>query len=183
MNTHPSTLPSWTSAYIFLNYSFCLGMCPGVGMLDHMATPLLIFWGTSIVFCIPTNSVGGFHFSPYPLQNLSVCNDGLSDCSEVVSHCSFYLHFPNHWASQVVLVEPTCQCRRHKRHRFDPWVRKIPWRRVMLSIVSCANWPPICYFWREVCRSFAHFLDWVICFFSCWILWAVCIFWKLSPCQ
>ena len=25
--------------------------------------------------------------------------------------------------------EPTCQCRRHKRHRFNPWVRKIPWRR------------------------------------------------------
>ena len=26
--------------------------------------------------------------------------------------------------------EPTCQCRRHKRCRFDPWVRKIPWRRM-----------------------------------------------------
>ena len=25
--------------------------------------------------------------------------------------------------------EHTCQCRRHKRHRFDPWVGKIPWRR------------------------------------------------------
>ena len=25
--------------------------------------------------------------------------------------------------------EPACQCRRHKRHRFDPWVRNIPWRR------------------------------------------------------
>ena len=25
--------------------------------------------------------------------------------------------------------EPTCQCRRYKRWRFDPWVRKIPWRR------------------------------------------------------
>ena len=38
-------------------------------------------------------------------------------------------------ASQVVLVtkKPTCQCRRHKRHRFDPWVGKIPWRRA---------WPP-----------------------------------------
>ena len=24
--------------------------------------------------------------------------------------------------------EPTCQCRRHKRHGFHPWVRKIPWR-------------------------------------------------------
>ena len=25
--------------------------------------------------------------------------------------------------------EPACQCRRHKRCRFDSWVRKIPWRR------------------------------------------------------
>ena len=25
--------------------------------------------------------------------------------------------------------EPTCPCRRHKKHEFNPWVRKIPWRR------------------------------------------------------
>ena len=25
--------------------------------------------------------------------------------------------------------EPTCQCKRHKKHRFNPWVGKIPWRR------------------------------------------------------
>ena len=25
--------------------------------------------------------------------------------------------------------EPACQCRRRKTHGFDPWVRKIPWRR------------------------------------------------------
>ena len=25
--------------------------------------------------------------------------------------------------------ESSCQCRRHKRHRFDPWIRKTPWRR------------------------------------------------------
>ena len=25
--------------------------------------------------------------------------------------------------------EPACRCRRHKRCRFNPWVRKIPWRR------------------------------------------------------
>ena len=25
--------------------------------------------------------------------------------------------------------EPTCQCIRHKRPGFDPWVRKILWRR------------------------------------------------------
>ena len=27
--------------------------------------------------------------------------------------------------------EPACQCRRHKRHRFDSWVGKIPWRRAL----------------------------------------------------
>ena len=26
-------------------------------------------------------------------------------------------------------VESACQCRRHKRQVFDPWVRNIPWRR------------------------------------------------------
>jgi len=25
--------------------------------------------------------------------------------------------------------EPTCQCRRHKRHGFNSWVRKIFWKR------------------------------------------------------
>ena len=25
--------------------------------------------------------------------------------------------------------EPACQCRRHKRQGFDPWVRKILWRK------------------------------------------------------
>ena len=25
--------------------------------------------------------------------------------------------------------EPACQCRKHKRHRFDPCIRKMPWRR------------------------------------------------------
>ena len=30
--------------------------------------------------------------------------------------------------------EPACQCRRCKRHRFDPWVREILWKR---------KWQPI----------------------------------------
>ena len=28
--------------------------------------------------------------------------------------------------------DPACQCRRHKRRGFDPWVGKIPWRRERL---------------------------------------------------
>ena len=30
--------------------------------------------------------------------------------------------------------EPLCQCRRHKRREFNPWVRKIPWRRAWQPI-------------------------------------------------
>ena len=29
----------------------------------------------------------------------------------------------------TISKEPACQCRRHKRCRFNPCVRKIPWRR------------------------------------------------------
>ena len=38
--------------------------------------------------------------------------------------CSFSMGFPGGTGSK----EPTCQCRRHKRCGFDPWVEKIPWR-------------------------------------------------------
>ena len=30
------------------------------------------------------------------------------------------------WLSDT---EPACQCTRHKRHRFDPWVGGISWNR------------------------------------------------------
>ena len=36
--------------------------------------------------------------------------------------------------------EPACQCRRHKRCRFDPWFRKIPWRRIMATHSSILAW-------------------------------------------
>ena len=33
--------------------------------------------------------------------------------------------------------EPSCQYRRHQRHRFYPWVRKIPWRRAWQPTLVC----------------------------------------------
>ena len=29
--------------------------------------------------------------------------------------------------------EPTCQCRKHRRHGFDSWVRKIPLEKEMAT--------------------------------------------------
>ena len=36
-----------------------------------------------------------------------------------------HIHFPGGASGKG----PTCQCRRLKRHKFDLWVGKIPWRR------------------------------------------------------
>ena len=36
--------------------------------------------------------------------------------------------------------EPTCQCTRHKRHGFHPWVRKIPWRMEATVHRATKNW-------------------------------------------
>ena len=50
--------------------------------------------------------------------------------------------------------EPACQCRRHKKCGFNPWVDKIPWRRAQQhtpvflpgqshgqrSLVGCSPW-------------------------------------------
>ena len=32
------------------------------------------------------------------------------------------------YPSGTVVKQSSCQCRRLKRHGFDPWVGKIPWR-------------------------------------------------------
>ena len=46
------------------------------------------------------------------------------------------LHFLEFYGNEIISIyliwlckESTCQCRRHKRCRFNPWVRKIPWSR------------------------------------------------------
>ena len=53
----------------FFELLFCLDMCLGVGLLDHMAILFLVSEGTSIhvsivvvPIYIPTNNVGGFPY-------------------------------------------------------------------------------------------------------------------------
>ena len=36
--------------------------------------------------------------------------------------------------------EPACKCRRHKRHRLDPWVGKIPLEEGMATHSSILAW-------------------------------------------
>ena len=46
-------------------------------------------------------------------------------------YCIIFCIYSNRWdfPGGFSGKEPACQCRTHKKHKFDPWVRKIPWRR------------------------------------------------------
>ena len=75
---------------------------------------------------------------------LAICIFSLEKCLFIFStHFSLELTF-----CQVLRVlsrwcngkESTCQCRRHKRHRVDPWVGKIPWSRKWQQDSSMLAW-------------------------------------------
>ena len=53
--------------------------------------------------------------------------------------------------------EPICQCSRYKRCWFDPWVRKIPWRRAWQPLqYSCLKNPMD----RGACQSMGSQKSW-----------------------
>ena len=99
---------------------------------------------------IPINSARGFPFlhTLYIIYLCRLFDDGHSDWCEMILHCSFDFHFSNNASLSIFScicylsvgfpggtsgIEPTSQCRRHKRHRFSPRVGKIPWRMAWQS--------------------------------------------------
>ena len=51
------------------------------------------------------------------------------------SRCLIARSFPG----GTSVKEPACHCRRPKKHRFDPWVGKIPWRRAGQKCAHCPS--------------------------------------------
>ena len=86
---------------------------PRSELLDHMVILHVTFWGTAIVFFkvavpvyIATSKHNYFNFSIPSFTHFSVNNIHSNGC-EFISHCHFYLHFPNNlwcWASSHVLI-------------------------------------------------------------------------------
>ena len=64
-----------------------------------------------------------FHTMKYYSSLTSFSSIKKCDYPFTFSHHVLRLHHPNKGK------ESTCQCRRHRRPRFHPWIRKIPWRR------------------------------------------------------
>ena len=94
---------------------FSQGICPVVGLLDHMVVSFLVFlWSLNTVLhsgCIiyiPTNSANLFSRSSPAFIVCRLFDDGHFDWCEVISHFSFALHFSNKercWASFHVFIQ------------------------------------------------------------------------------
>ena len=107
----------WAMGYMcHFQHWFPQGICIGVGLLSHVVILFLVFKGISILFSIeavsiyiPTNNARAFPFL-HIFFRIIVCrlfDEGSSDQCEVISHCSFDVHFSNNelfWASLHVFV-------------------------------------------------------------------------------
>ena len=85
-------------------------------MLYHMEVLRLVFWGISILFStvatpiyIPAKSVDRIPFL-HILANICcvLFDDSHSDRCEVISHCGFYLHFPDDWRCWTFFLVSVC---------------------------------------------------------------------------
>ena len=81
--------------------------------LTHLIHVLLIFYGLIYIcpFCSHSEQKLFFFWSVFCTKNL---------CVDIWSS-----GFPGGASGK----EPACQCRRHKRLGFNPWVKKTPWRK------------------------------------------------------
>ena len=95
----------------------------------------------------------------FPLHALLINTERQSAFTRQIFQC--FVRFQQEWlVSSIPLQRPpswrngkesACQCRRHRRCRFDPWVRKIQWRRkwqpapVFLSGKSHGQWNQVGY--------------------------------------
>ena len=62
------------------------------------------------------------------LEHASVCFSFAIELHHIIG----YTRLPR-WLTGK---ESACQCRRHKRCRFNPWVEKMPWRRHQFSFLE-----------------------------------------------
>ena len=125
--------------YLFFFYSY------------FVSSPLLLFYlyGCFLQLYLLSQSLRLFFFFSSPSIKLLIPKDSLFNLWEFLLHVILLLF---HGCSAS--TESTCRCRRHRKRWFNPWVRKIPWRRMWLptpvflpgkshgqrTLVECSPW-------------------------------------------
>ena len=93
-----------TGAHVSFQIWFLLGVCPGVGLLDHMVVLFLFFWGTSILFSILAAPIYIPIFSTesvFPKHNANCCSLTL-----LKLFCGLYVKHSNWRASRPLRPPP-----------------------------------------------------------------------------
>ena len=84
------------------------------------------------VFPLPTsrNFLHSLTYTPFSLQMRTSCQILRTMLHSVpLSYLCLFPRMSLGFLGGTSGKEPACQCKRHKRCRFNPWVRNIPWRR------------------------------------------------------
>ena len=86
----------------------------------------MLVWASIFCFFLFNQIFKGRYFSKYSFRNKSSKSISIfQSITLIMSFLWFSVGFPGDASGK----ELACQCRRSKRHRFNPWVKKIPWRR------------------------------------------------------
>ena len=98
-------------------------------MIVSKRSHVLRFWGLESQHM----DLGGTVFSPSQRWLEWTCLQGLGSsflrgCTRKEDSDLLHTHYVMGFPGGASGKEPPCQSRRHNRCRFDPWVRKIPWR-------------------------------------------------------
>ena len=113
---------------------------PSVGTPAGFLFVCFCFFPNELALCIKWPKYWSFNFSISPSNEYSGLISFRIDCFNFLTVQGTIKNLLQHHISKASVLwccfpdgasgkGPACQCRRHKRCMFDPWIRKIPWRR------------------------------------------------------
>ena len=127
---------NFTTQNLLFILGFTLGVVYSTGLDKCVIHVSIIMVIIEYFHCLKTLLCSTYSFLPSFFQPLATID--LFTVSIVLTflECHSRRDFPGDAGGK----EPACQFRRHKRCGFNPWVRKVPWRR---------KWQPMAVFLPE----------------------------------